>query len=508
MTASVTTALADAEGMSLARLVGVLAKVDAKLIGSPEVRVIDVSEDSRQICPGALFVARDGGQVRGTDLTPQALASGASAVMMQRGTGWRESIPVPVIEVRDVALALGIASEAVHGYPTSHLSLTGITGTNGKTTTAVLVEQALIAAARKPALLGTLGSAFDGEQIAGKLTTPPADEISRFAHGVLQRGGTDLVMEVSSHALALGRVDALRFEVAAFTNLTQDHLDFHGTMDAYAAHKRRLFSELKPEISVINTEGEWGRSFAATARSSRVLRVGRSVDVDVRPVDVTLDARGLRGDVLVAGKTVELVTNLVGAHNLENILVALGILAGLGVDASTAAQAWREVRVPGRLERCDSPADDITVLVDYAHTPDALGRVLATCRRATTGRLICVFGCGGDRDPLKRSLMGSVVAELADRIVVTNDNPRTEDPARIVSDIERGLASRQTEYQVLLDRSEAIRRAVGEARGGDLVLIAGKGHEPYQIIGTTRTPFDDRVEARRALLLRREVKAS
>jgi UDP-N-acetylmuramoyl-L-alanyl-D-glutamate--2,6-diaminopimelate ligase len=264
-----------------------------------------------------------------------------------------------------------------------------------------------------------------------------------------------------------------------------------------------LFTEFSPRVSVINTRDRTGAQFAAMARSSRVLRVGIESDNDVRPVNVEFDALGLRGDVLVAGRSQAIATRLVGEHNLDNLLLALGILSALDIDLEAGVRGWADVTVPGRLERCDSPADDIVVLVDYAHTPDALERALAAVRPLTSGRVHCVFGCGGDRDPTKRPKMGAAVGRLSDRVIVTNDNPRTERPETIAEAIEVGLHGVSASYELILDRQKAIELAILTAKPGDVVLLAGKGHEPYQIVGTVKHAFDDRVEARRALGLRR-----
>jgi UDP-N-acetylmuramoyl-L-alanyl-D-glutamate--2,6-diaminopimelate ligase len=311
------------------------------------------------------------------------------------------------------------------------------------------------------------------------------------------------VMEASSHALEQYRVHAMSYEVAAFTNLTQDHLDYHPSMQAYAAAKERLFSELEPRVAVVNLDDEEGRRIAALA-PGRVIGYGRAHDAGVRPVGVRLDARGIEGRIAVPAGEVTLGSRLVGEHNLQNLLCTLGIVSALGLDLPTAARALGEAPgVPGRLERCDSPGDDLLVLVDYAHTPDALRRALQAVRGLTEAEVICVFGCGGDRDPDKRPKMGDAVGRGANRAIITNDNPRTEDPERIAQAIEVGLRAHRIPYQIVLDRSVAIEQAVGTARPGDVVLIAGKGHEPYQIFGTTKRPFDDRIEARRCLALRR-----
>lgn len=493
-------------GLSTGAIAELLAVDGARLHGASTTRITSVYQDSRRITAGSLFAARSGDKANGATFVPAALANGAVAVLLDAGTATAEQLmswAVPVIEVRDVRRRLSTVAEAVYGYPSRRVPLVGITGTNGKTTTALLVERALLAAGHKPGRLGTIGSSFAGVEQDSSLTTPEADDLTRFLAQVRDASGTHVVMEVSSHSLVQGRVSGLYFDVAAFTNLTQDHLDFHGSMQDYAAAKRILFTDFAPRVSVINTRDRTGAEFAATARSSRVLRVGMEPDCDVRPVNVEFDAQGLRGDVLVAGRNQSISTRLVGEHNLENLLLALGILEALDIDLDAAVCGWGEVAVPGRLERCDLPGDDIVVLVDYAHTPDALERALAAVRPLTAGRVHCVFGCGGDRDPTKRPKMGAAVGRLADRVIVTNDNPRTEHPETIAEAIEKGLHEVSAAYELNLDRAKAIELAILTARPGDVVLLAGKGHEPYQIVGTVKHAFDDRVEARRALALRR-----
>jgi UDP-N-acetylmuramoyl-L-alanyl-D-glutamate--2,6-diaminopimelate ligase len=494
-------------GISLSELASALGGEARLRSGSGEVIVRDVYQDSRRVSARSLFAARAGGKVDGLSFVDSAVAQGAVAVLTEPEAateGFLSSCPVPVLTVPDVRAKLFAIAELIHGRPSHRLPIIGITGTNGKTTTALLVERALLAAGMKPGRLGTVGSSFDGVESDSSLTTPEPDDVVRFFAHVAAHGGTHVVMEVSSHALAQGRVDGCRFDVAAFTNLTQDHLDFHGTMEEYEAAKRLLFTKFAPRVSVVNVDNEAGQRFAATTRSSCVLRVGSGGGCDVRPVDVTLDSLGLRGNVFVAGRYHALKTRLVGNHNLENVLLAIGIVEALGIDLDSALTGWFDVAVPGRLERCDDAGDDVLVLVDYAHTPDALERALVATRPLTQGRLHCLFGCGGDRDPGKRPKMGAAVGRGADRIIVTNDNPRTEDPRIIADAIEGGLRATGAKYVVELDRAKAIRDAILSADSGDVILIAGKGHEPYQIVGTVKYPFDDRVEAKRALRERRE----
>ncbi len=494
-------------GVSLLELARALEPYGARVSGDGAVRVSGVRQDSRRVEPGDLFAARAGERASGADFVRDALGRGAVAVLAEAGFV-PLGLGVPVLEVNDARAALGRAAEHVYGEPSRALALVGITGTNGKTTTSVLIEHALAVLGARPARLGTLGFAFGGGERVGSMTTPEADDVSRALADVVAQGGTHFVMEVSSHALSLARVDALHFRVAAFTNLSQDHLDFYPSMAEYGAAKARLFTELRPDVSVIGVDDEFGPTLAARA-GGRVLTTGRSPDAAIRPVSATVDALGVRAELVTPFGPAGLTSRLLGEHNLENLLLALGVLCALGYAPARAAQALASApAAPGRLERCDDDTDDVRVLVDYAHTPDALSRVLAAVARITPGEVTCVFGCGGDRDPDKRPKMGAAVARAAARAILTSDNPRSEDPAAIARAVEVGLRDGGARYELELDRARAIERAVLEARPGDSVLLAGKGHEPYQIIGTETRPFDDRVEARRALGLRRARGAS
>ncbi|HEY3665904.1 MAG TPA: UDP-N-acetylmuramoyl-L-alanyl-D-glutamate--2,6-diaminopimelate ligase [Polyangiaceae bacterium] len=490
-------------GVPLAELLGVLAAESPRVIGDASVRLFGVHQDSRRVEAGDLFVARSGGKVSGASFATAAVLRGARALLVERGAPL-PAVAVPMLEVLDARRSLALAAEAVYGYPSRALSLVGVTGTNGKTTTSWLVERALAGIGARPARLGTVGFAFGGESVESAMTTPEADDISRYAARVRDAGGTHFVMEVSSHALSLDRVRALHFKVAAFSNLTQDHLDFHASLAEYGETKARLFTDLAPEVSVLNVDDPFGAKLVQRAHG-QVLRVSKRTGADLFPKQVTLDARGIRGIFQAPSGEVLLESRLVGEHNLENLLLALGILQGLGVDLAQAAQALGEApQVPGRLERCDEPGDDILVLVDYAHTPDALERVLVAARSLTQRRVLCVFGCGGDRDPQKRPRMGGAVGRLADYAWLTNDNPRTEEPRAIAAAVEVGLREMDAKYEVELDRARAIELAIAHAEPGDVVLIAGKGHEPYQLIGGKSFAFDDRVEARRELATRRQ----
>lgn len=487
-------------GVALGELVTELAPFAPTLAGSGGTRVSDVEQDSRRVTAGALFVARTGARENGQRFIGEALARGAAAVMIDAGVRLGP-LSCPVLTVAELPRALAIAAEAVHRWPSRDLAVVGITGTNGKTTTAWLVQRALVNLGIRAARIGTLGFEFEGRAGDLELTTPEADALSRSLAVVKQSGGTHVAMEVSSVALVQHRVDGVRFDVAAFTNLTRDHLDFHGTFEAYRDAKGRLFRELGPRAAVLEVGDPFGRELAREA-AGRAVTVGPGAFIDGSFLQAMPD--GLRGDVLVDGRRFSLRSRLVGRHNADNLMLALGILRALGHDTERAVAALAGVGpAPGRLERCDAEGDDCTVLVDYAHTPDALLRVLAAVEPPPPARLLCVFGCGGERDPGKREPMGRAVGQTADFAIITNDNPRGEPPEEIASAVERGLCSAGAAYEICLDRAEAIDRAIAGAAPGDVVLIAGKGHEPYQIIGAQRLSFDDREQARLALARRR-----
>ncbi|MGD8606196.1 MAG: UDP-N-acetylmuramoyl-L-alanyl-D-glutamate--2,6-diaminopimelate ligase [Myxococcales bacterium] len=485
------------------------AGIGGQLSGSPTELVTGVQHDSRRVKPGDLFVAVRGESHDGARFVEDALSRGAAAVVAERTLPHR----VSQITVGDARLALGRIAELVYGSPSSVLHTVGITGTNGKTTTAYLLKEAIESDSGRVALIGTTGLVFGSAERPSLHTTPEADDISRFARESLDAGATHLVIEVSSHGLALHRVDALHFEVAAFTNLSRDHLDFHGSLERYFEAKARLFTELAPKCAVVHVDDPFGARLAERL-STPMLRCSMQAqrDAEIRVLAWSLSRDGIKAELQTPDGVVELQSPMLGRHNLENMLVALGCAYALGLSVERVAGAWRSAGgSPGRLERVPHPGD-VAVLVDYAHTPDALARVLETMRGITPKRLIVVFGAGGDRDKGKRPEMGRVALEHADLAILTSDNPRSEDPARILDEVEAGakqsgavqiepseLAAASRGYCVLADRREAIRRAIGAAAPGDTVLLAGKGHETHQIIGADRTHFDDRQEARAAI---------
>jgi UDP-N-acetylmuramoyl-L-alanyl-D-glutamate--2,6-diaminopimelate ligase len=486
----------------------------ARWIGDGGAEVRGASCDSRQVEPGMLFAALPGEKTDGRLFVDQALERGAAAVLSGEALERR----APVIVVSDARAALGEAAAACYGDPTRELGLVGVTGTNGKTTVVYLVEAALRSIGARPGVMGTVEHRFEQKSWSARHTTPEATLIQAVAREMADAGATHLVMEVSSHGLALDRHRGCRFNVVAFTNLTQDHLDFHADMEDYAAAKLRLFGEAiadRPRARIaVNVDDPFSARILETAEHP-VLTVSceRNSAADVRPCDEPrIGIEGVEAEVITPGGEVRLSSPLLGEHNLSNLLVALGICLQLGLDPERAAKGLGAVAaIPGRLERV-AGGDDFAVLVDYAHTPDALENALDALRPLTAGRLICVFGCGGDRDNDKRPLMGRAVAARAEIAIVTSDNPRREDPDRIIEMIlpgveEGGLArialadltNAERGFAVEPDRSAAIRLAVSATAPGDTVLIAGKGHEDYQLLGAETIHFDDRKHAAAAL---------
>jgi UDP-N-acetylmuramoyl-L-alanyl-D-glutamate--2,6-diaminopimelate ligase len=452
------------------------AAVDgARVLGPQEIAIDGVTADSRAVVAGDAFVALRGERSDGHAFVAQAYERGAAAAIVERESPFPNGRAQVV--VHDSRRAGSRIAARFFGDPSRALTVVGITGTNGKTTTAYLVRAVLDAAGERCATIGTLGVEYGGDSAPLANTTPPAIELQKILAGLRERGATAVGMEVSSHALALERVEDVAFDVGVLTNITRDHLDFHGTHEAYVAAKRRLFD--LAGSAVLNTDDPAGIAFARELRVS-----GRPV------VTYALDAEADVGPALLEPLA------LPGRFNVANALAALGVARALGLDLRRAAAAIAAVRtVPGRMERFS--AGGVEVIVDYAHTPDALANVLRALRGSTRGRLVAVFGCGGDRDAGKRPEMGAVAAALADRVIVTSDNPRSEDPMAIAQAVAAPIGG-----TIVLDRRAAIRRAIEEASAGDVVVVAGKGHEAYQIVGEERHPFDDREEVRGALRAR------
>ncbi len=507
--------------LSLRDLMREVSATGATLHGAETTFVSGIQQDSRAVQAGDLFVARRGQASDGTRFVAAAVAAGAQALLAERGSVDPAAIPVPTILVDDVARALGFFASAIYRHPSFSLEIAGVTGTNGKTTTTHLVRSLLDGLAGRPscATLGTVGVGLGTYAAAPSHTTPEGDALARTFDDLRVRGADAVAMEVSSIAIELGRVNGVRFRVASFGNLTQDHLDFHGTMEAYGAAKAKLFTELGPGAAVVNTSDSFGATLFAGLHVPKLAVSPDGEIPGVRPPDLFVRAAkrvGIHTEVVLATPDGDLrsVVPFVGRHNLENLVVALGIVRLFDHDLRlTEALLPTLIGAPGRLEPV-SQIGEVPVFVDYAHTPDALVRVLEALRPAVApgGRLICIFGCGGDRDATKRGPMGLAVGRGADVALVTNDNPRTEEPEAIarpilaaletlgVPTISRAdLKNTRRGTLALLDRAAAIEAAIEAAQRGDVVLIAGKGHEDYQILGTTKHPFDDRIVARRAL---------
>ena len=455
-----------------------------RIVGTLPHAVGSIAVDSRAVAPDALFVALRGERSDGHDFAAKAALRGASALVVEREL----DLTLPQIVVGDTRAAISHLADAFYGHPSQALTIAAVTGTNGKTTTAHFVRAIFEAAGTPCALIGTLGGALGDRRWPLENTTPPALDLHRILAEMRDAGAQAVAMEVSSHALALGRVDDVAFDVAALTNVTRDHLDFHGTLANYTAAKRRLFA--LASHAVLNLDDEAGRRFAADLPVVTSYAIER--DADVRATNVGVAADGSRFDVGALHVRIA----LPGRFNIANALAAIGLARVLDAPAGAIATGLANVRaVSGRMERI--AADGIEAIVDYAHTPDALAQVLRAARETTRGRLILVFGCGGDRDAGKRAEMGEIAAQAADRVIVTSDNPRGEDPLAIA----RAVAG-ESAADVILDRRAAIGRAIADARSGDTVVVAGKGHEAYQIVGDRQLPFDDRAEVSAALRAR------
>lgn len=462
--------------------------------------------DSRRVSPGSVFVAVRGERFDGSVFAPEAVARGAVAVVSESAAPG--SVTVPWVRVADARLALAVLSARYFGEPSHRLLLVGITGTNGKTTTSYLVRAILEQAGYPCGLIGTVQYSVGAELFDAPRTTPESLDLQEMLRRMVDTGARACSMEVSSHALDLRRVDATRFAAAVFTNLTRDHLDFHGDMDRYFAAKRRLFDLLPPGApAVVNIDDPRGAELARTL--PHALTYGLSPDAHVRPSAAAPSLDGLVFDALTPAGSFAVTSRLIGQFNLYNLLsaIATGVALDLPVRAIQEGLS-RLSAVPGRLEVVSGPDDDVTAVVDYAHTDDALKNLLEAVRPLVKGRLVTVFGCGGDRDRTKRPLMGAVAARLSDVVIVTSDNPRSEDPERIIDEVERGIGPGGSPWFRLSDRREAIARAIAEARPRDVVVVAGKGHEKYQIVGTRVLPFDDAAVVRRELEQRRQAHVS
>ena len=480
-----------------------------------------VHYDSREVLPNSLFVAIPGFKVDGHNFIEDAVARGAVAVATEQPV----NTSVEVVQIASARESLPIIASRFFNHPSRKLQVVGITGTNGKTTTAYLIESIFQQAGFNTGVIGTINYRFAGRNYENPVTTPESLDLQKILDRMVQDGVTHAIMEVSSHAVDLFRIKACQFNVGVFTNFSQDHLDYHKNMNAYWACKKAFFTDYlgtgfsqDQATAILNINDSKGRELAA-ALPYQCVTVGHQPDAALQPQDIQQGPHGIRGRLTTSVEAVTFASTLSGAHNLENILCAAGVGTAYGLAPETIAKGIANLdRVPGRLEKIPDPGGRF-IYVDYAHTPDALKNVLQALRAMSSKRIVCVFGCGGDRDPDKRPQMGAVAAKLCDLAIITSDNPRTEKPLGIISQIKQGLQAQNTyEYQaaelihgfkrsgytVEPDRRRAIHLAIDVAEAGDTVLIAGKGHETYQILGLRTIAFDDRQEVRKALMAKKQ----
>ena len=476
----------------------------AALLSKLAVPLTRITSDSRHVRPGDTFAAYRGSHQDGRRFIADAIGRGAGAILWDaEGFSWNREWKLPHLPVDNLKSRLGSIADVVYGHPSRELWVVGVTGTNGKTSCAQWIAAGLDVAGRRAAVIGTLGNGLWGSLAPATHTTPDAAELQEFLREVRTQGAEVVAMEVSSHGVDQGRVNGVAFDVALFTNLSRDHLDYHGTMAAYGAAKARLFAWPGLRVGVVNADDPFGQSLidAARTKGRKVLTYGFGA-ADIVGGRLTATNTGLAFAVETPWGRGEIYSRLVGAFNAANLLGVLGVLlvSGVALESALGFLATADAP-PGRMQRLGGEAAPL-VIVDYAHTPDALDKVLTSLRSAVVspGELVCVFGCGGDRDRGKRPEMGRVAARLADRVIVTSDNPRSEDPGAIISDIVHGIRDTgNRRYAVELDRARAIATAIGEAKVGDVVLLAGKGHEPYQERAGVRHPFLDADHAARAL---------
>ncbi|MHB0884297.1 MAG: UDP-N-acetylmuramoyl-L-alanyl-D-glutamate--2,6-diaminopimelate ligase [Bacillota bacterium] len=480
--------------------------------GPTEVEVNGLAYDSRRVEAGTAFFAIKGFVRDGHDFIPQAIARGASCVFVEKPEAMRPPVPaeVPVIEVTSSRKALALAAAQFYGHPSKALRVIGVTGTNGKTTTTHLVRTLLSTGGRKVGLIGTIHNIVADRELPVERTTPESPDLQGLFQQMADAGSYAVTFEVSSHAIELHRVDGCEFDIGVLTNLTQDHLDFHHTFEQYLKAKAKLFERLGetytgapktgPKAGVINADDPNHEAFVGACKVP-VITYSLTKPADLRGHDLSVEAGGLSFTLEAAGRRLPVRLGLTGRFNAYNALAAMGVGLAEGMAVEEMADILAAARaVPGRLERVDA-GQDFTVIVDYAHTPDGLENILQTARDFARGRVISVFGCGGDRDRTKRPIMGDIAGRYSDFAIITSDNPRGEDPMAIIREIETGIEGRPPRwgYTSMPDREEAIRAAVDKAEPGDVVVIAGKGHETYQIFKDRTIHFDDREVVRQAL---------
>ncbi len=459
-----------------------------KLQADPELEIDNICADSRKAVPGALFVAVTGYETDGHRYIPAAVAQGATCVLCQQ----EPDEDIPYVLVENTRKALALASANFYGRPADKMTMIGITGTNGKTTSTYLLKSILEEGGAKVGLIGTNQNMIGQRVLDTERTTPESNELQQLFSQMYDEGCTHVVMEVSSHALELSRVEGVHFAVGVFTNLTQDHLDFHDTMDKYMMAKAKLFSMC--DVGVINIDDEAGRKIAQTASCRVFTYSARSDEGDLVAKNIRLKNDSVSFEALMTGQIRRIELGIPGEFTVYNALGVVGAALNLGIDLKQAERALKNASgVKGRVEVVPT-GTDYTMIIDYAHTPDALENVLSAVRGFARGRVVVLFGCGGDRDGKKRPIMGAIAAKMADFVIVTSDNPRTEEPKAIIDHILEGMKDTTTPFTVIEDRRKAIRWAMDNARADDIIVLAGKGHETYQIIGKTKTHLDEREE--------------
>ncbi len=471
--------------MAFLKLKEILSGINIhELDADPETEITGVACDSRKVTPGCLFVAVRGYESDGHRFIPQAAANGAVCVLCTD----RPDGAVPCAVTDNTRLGLAVAAANFYGRPAEKMKIIGVTGTNGKTTTTNLIKTILEFSGHKVGLVGTNGNMIGAEMLPTERTTPESNELQRLFKTMYDRGCDTVVMEVSSHALYLDRVGGIIFDVGVFTNLTEDHLDFHKTMEEYGRAKALLFSKCRN--AAINADDEYADMMLATCKCPVIKYSCENGDMTAKNIEMS--AEGVKFDVSLSGETVKAELSIPGKFSVYNAMSALSACVLAGIELETACRFLKKCSgVMGRAEVVPT-GRDFTMIIDYAHTPDALENIIKTVRGVTQGRVVTLFGCGGDRDRQKRPIMGKIAADLSDFVIVTTDNPRTEVPADIISDILAGMEKTETPYTVIENRRKAIGWAIENAQPGDVVILAGKGHETYQIIGKEKFRFDER----------------
>lgn len=481
------------------KLKDLFKNIDYTLLkGNISIDISSVEYDSRKVTPGSLFVAIKGYETDGHLYIQQAIKAGAKAIVLEDEQDYKQDDEIAIIKVDNSRKSLGFISSNFFGNPGDKLKIIGVTGTNGKTSITYFLKSILKEAGYKVGIIGTIENQIEDIVYESAVTTPESRDIQELLAKMVEVGCEYCVMEASSHALYLDRVAAIPFKTAIFTNLTQDHLDFHKDFTEYLNAKKILFTYIGEDgFSILNADDKTFHEISNMA-GGKIISYSISEDSDYKASDIKMDINGTSFTLVNDGNSNKMNLKMIGEFSIYNSLAAIAAAHELGIDFSIIIEGLRKVSVNGRFQLIESKRD-FAVVVDYAHTPDGLFNVLSTARKITSGKVICVFGCGGDRDVMKRPIMGKVAGEISDYLVITSDNPRTEDPTSIIDMIEIGVKETSTKYIKITNRKEAIKYSIDMARAGDIVLIAGKGHEDYQIVGTTKYPFSDYEIAKKIL---------